>query len=203
LVNGSIPISERFARLPLGIYNLITQKLGFPLLLGMLTVNNFLIRRFGDKLGKEKILRLFNLVAIFTIFYTILLPLGGYKFYRPNIIRYDTIMPVTIALIGLYAMSSIYLIRIFSSNKRRVYAIVLFLIALVFTFSDKPEFGKNKCEIEGLNQIAQSKDSVVEIKSDCNIMSWVKITDPNMSELNAELLLKWNITDNKKLYFQK
>lgn len=203
LVNDSLPIGERFSRLPMGIYNLVTQKLGFPLLLAMILLNNLLIRQSNIEVEKEKILRLFNLVGLFAIFYILLLPFGGYKFYRPNIIRYDTIMPVTIALIGLYGISSLFLIRTLKASKRNLYGFVVAIVALIFTFSDKPEFGKNECEINGLMEIAQSKDSIVEVKSDCNIMSWVKITDPNMSELNAGLLKKLKITEVKKLYYQK
>ncbi|GEM_PF-1333646 len=74
---------------------------------------------------------------------------------------------------------------------------------LVYTLADISKLDENKCEIQALNNISNSPDKVVELSNDCNIMSWGKMTDYKNSELKSELLLLWNITSEKKLFYQK
>jgi len=93
---GLIPVTERYLRLPSGIYYQFTQKLGFPLLFVFIGVNMFIIRKkFFDKKGK-KIISSLKWIALFAFIYILLLPLGGYRPYRSNILRFDTVMPITI-----------------------------------------------------------------------------------------------------------
>jgi hypothetical protein len=69
--------------------------------------------------------------------------------------------------------------------------------------SDEALLDKNRCEKNTLEQIAKSKDSIVVIENDCKVLSWEKINKPEDSELNAQLLQIWNITKDKKLYYNK
>ena len=97
-----IPLSEMYLKLPEGIYNQFTQKLGFPVLFIILTLNTIIISRKFKTLEGKKTLSIFKWIGIFSLFYILLLPLGGYRAYRPNILRYDTIMPITLSLMFIF-----------------------------------------------------------------------------------------------------
>jgi hypothetical protein len=197
-----IPISERYMRLPEGIYYLISQKIGYPLLLIMIGINAFLIYKFYKTIEGNKILNLLKWIGIFSLFYIILLPLGGYRPYRHDIIRYDSIMPITLALIFIYGLSTIFLIKNTNNIRSYIYLILIIAFSIVYTLADKLEPGRKDCEKNALAQLANSKEDTVLLNCDCSVMAWEKITEPNQSEFNAELLQYWGITKEKKLYYQ-
>ena len=198
-----ISVSERYSRLPQGLYLLLTQKIGYPLLLIMIGINAFLIHKGHKTPEGKKILNLLKWIGIFSILYISLLPLGGYRSYRPNIIRYDSIMPITIALIIFYGLSAYFLITHFQNNAKKVYIAAIIGFSFVYTLADEPEWDKNKCEINAFENLASSKVKIVLLENDCSVLAWKKIDDPASSEFNAQLLQFWGITEEKKLYYQK
>jgi len=169
----------------------------------MLAINTLIIWKKHNQTEGQKILRLLKWIVIFSAFFIFLLPLGGFRTYRPNILRYDTIMPITICLIFIYGISTYFLINNVSTKYKKYYLSGVIIIMLIFTYADKPNFSENVCERQALETIAQSPEKIVFLKSDCTIMSWEKITDYKDSELNAKLLQYWNVTKEKKLYEQK
>lgn len=201
-IGETIPMAERYASIPKGLLLISTQKIGIPLLFAAIGVNIFLLRKYFMSAETFKLLRFFSWIGAFALVYILLLPLGGYKSYRPHILRYDTIIPITIGLIFMYAASSYYLLKSFTGLRLKLYLIPIFIVVVVFTLADAPNWNQNKCEKAALKTIAQSEEEIVLISNDCTLLSWSKITDPNASDLNAELLKKWNITKNKKLYYQ-
>ncbi|GAB2456922.1 hypothetical protein GCM10011375_05220 [Hymenobacter qilianensis] len=46
----------------------------------------------------------------------------------------------------------------------------------------------NQCERAAFQQLAQSREPIVHLNSDCTVMAWEKITDPLQSDNNAQLL---------------
>lgn len=202
-LNENVPVLERYSKIPMGLLTILTQKIGFPILLLFIGINLFIIFRALKNTEGEKLIALFKWIGIFSLLYILLLPLGGYKSYRPNIIRYDTFMPITLGLMLMYGMSAFFIIRNLQGKLKKWYLVLIAVFVLIFTFADKPEFDKNDCEKAELERIAQSSDSVVVIGSDCNVLSWEKITDPKLSEPNAQLIKDWKITNDKKLYYQE
>lgn len=198
----TISISERYARIPKGIITVVTQKIGFPIFLIAISINIFLLRRNIHSNEIKKSLRIFSLIGLFSLFYILLLPLGGYKEYRPYILRYDTIMPITIGLIFIYAMSSYQLIRRFEGKSKKIYLVFITLFTLIFSNADRPEFNKNECEKLALAKISKSNDKVVFVGSNCTVLSWDNVVDSTNSAINGQLLKKWNITNDNKLYSQ-
>ncbi|MGZ4048883.1 MAG: hypothetical protein ACXVPU_08850 [Bacteroidia bacterium] len=198
-----ISVSERYSRLPQGFYFLLTRKIGYPLLLIMIGANAYFINKNYKTADGKKILSLLKWIGIFSILYIVLLPLGGYRSYRPNIIRYDSIMPITIALIIFYGLSTYFLITHFKNNSRMIYIVTIIGFSFVYTLADEPEWGKNKCEINALEKLAASREKIVLLENDCSVLAWEKIKDPRSSELNARLLQFWGITNEEKLYYQK
>jgi len=199
----TISISERYARIPKGILSIVTEKIGFPILLIVIGINIFLLRRNIQNNEIKKTLRIFRWIGLFALFYILLLPLGGYKEYRPYILRYDTIMPITIGLIFIYAMSSFQLIKHLNGKSKYLYLALTFVFTFVFTNADKLELNKNACEKLALEKISKSNDKVVLIENDCTVLSWDKITDPTKSALNGKLLKIWKITSDNKQYYQR
>jgi len=197
-----IPISQRYLRLPEGIYYLVSQKIGYPLLLIIIGINAFLIYKFYKSEEGNKILNLLKWIGMFSLFYILLLPLGGYRTYRPDIIRYDTVMPITLALIFIYGLSTIFLLKNIKNKGNYVYLILVIAFSIVYTLADKLEPGRNKCEKESLTRLANSKENTVFLNSDCTVMSWEKITDSTASSFNGELLQYWGVTKEVKHYYQ-
>jgi hypothetical protein len=52
-------------------------------------------------------------------------------------------------------------------------------------------------------QIANSQEDIVGIQDKCTVLSWNIIEKPQDSKLNVELLKRWRIIDNDKLYYYK
>jgi hypothetical protein len=151
----------------------------------------------------KKILTIFKWIGIFALLYILLLPLGGYRDYRPNVLRYDTIMPITLCLFFMFGLSSQYLFKIMTRKQKTWYIPIIVGILLIFTISDKAEFANNKCERIALNEISESNNKIVELNTDCSVISWTKLLKPEDSELQAQLLTIWRMTNDKKLYFNK
>lgn len=198
----TVSISERYSRIPKGILKVVTQKIGFPIFLIVIAINIFLLRRIIIDNEIKKSLRIFSWIGLFALVYILLLPLGGYKEYRPYILRYDTIMPITLGLIFIYAMSSYQLIKHFNGKSKYLYLTLTFIFTFVFSNADKLELNKNACEKLALEKISKSNDKVVLIENDCTVLSWDKITDSTKSALNGQLLKKWKITSDNKQYYQ-
>ncbi|MFH2142410.1 MAG: hypothetical protein ABIJ97_08315 [Bacteroidota bacterium] len=198
-----VSIGELYSRLPEGIYYQFTQKLGFPVLFVVLIINSLLIHyKFRNTEG-NKILYIFKWIGIFSLIYILLLPLGGYREYRPNILRYDTIMPITLCLVFVFGLSSLFLIKNLLIKSKMWYIPFIALILFVYTNSDKGNFSNNDCERKALQEISMSRDNVIILNSDCTVLSWKKITKPEDSDINAQLLNIWGVTKEKKLYYCK
>ncbi|MBK6642005.1 MAG: hypothetical protein IPG39_12660 [Bacteroidetes bacterium] len=189
--------------MPEGLYYQFTQKLGFPVLLVVLALNALIIRIKYRTLEGQQVLNMLIWIGIFSVCYVLLLPLGGYRSYRPYILRYDTIMPVTLSLIFIFGVSTFYLFRNMSYRQLIWYVPVILTVLFIYTNSDEPDFENNKCEMAALQKIAGSVADVIEIEEDCSVVDWRKTLKPEDSELNAQLLTIWRITDRKKLYYNK
>jgi len=203
--NANIEISlwERYSLLPNGIINLLNHmSLVIPLIV-MIAINALLIMKYFNKGQGRKILCLLKWIVICSFIYILLLPLGGYRWYRPDIVRYDTVMPVTLALIIIFGLSAYFLIYNLSSKFKVIFSSLITIFLLIYCLEDKSTKGTNGCQRNSLYEISESKEDIVLINSDCNVMSWQKIKDYKESELNAELLKYWGVTKEKKLYYQK
>lgn len=200
---NKIPLYELYLKLPKGIYYQFTQKIGFPILFLILFLNTIIIKKHFKSTEGEKILKIFKYIGIFSIIYILLLPLGGYRVYRPYVLRYDTIMPITLSLIFIFGATTLYILKQMKNSQKAWYIPLILSVLLIFTNADKSNFSKNQCEKLALIKISESKDNIVQLNEDCTVISWDKIINPEDSELNAQLLVLWRITKDKKLYFNK
>jgi len=203
--NSDDPISiiERYLKLPYGIYLLVIKKLGFPLIFIMITVNLIIIRKNYRSEEGDKLFTFIKWIGLFAIIYILLLPLGGYRGYRPFTLRYDTIIPITLALIFVFGSTTFYLIKNISKKYKTVYLTGVITLLLFFTINDNLDLEDNQCERESLEKIARSTEDIVALDCDWPVMEWITISDYRHSKRNAELFKYWNITKEKKLYYHK
>lgn len=197
-----ISLAERFSRLPEGIFSQLFHSLGFPLMLLVIGINTWYIKRINNDEGK-KLLRILIWIGSFALLYILLLPFGGYRPYRPRIIRYDTFMPVTVALIYYFGASTYFLIKHFKTISKQRYVTAVLICLLVFTFADLKGIGRNRCERQAFEKMARSNDSVIAIPNDCFVLDWQNVHDYRQTEIKAELIYYWNISDKKILFYNE
>ncbi len=198
----TIPLSERYSRLPVGLFSHFTQKLGLPLLIAMLLLNYFILKKFSTE-KSSRILKMLHWFFILSFVYILLLPLGGYRSYRPDIIRRDTVMPLNLGLMLFYGVTAFHIIKNVQFKWKKKYYFLIAAFSGIFLFADTEVRKSNKCERDAIEKIAQSKDKLIFLDNDCTVMDWHKNPDPNNTESKMEMLRYWGIIKEKKLYYQK
>jgi hypothetical protein len=203
LTGASISIAERYSRLPMGLFYQLTGKLGIPLLLLLVILNTVLLRRQAATPERRRLVTIVKWLGFFALIYLLLLPLGGYRVYRPDIIRRDTFLPVILGLVFAYGLTSLYLLRTLPRPQAGRYGFGIAVFVVFMTLADKPVKGDNACEKASLRQLADSTEPIVRLENaECKVMSWFPITDPAESDPNAQMLQYWGITKEKHLYYQ-
>ena len=202
---ATLPIGARYRLVPQGVWEELTSKLGLPLLVLGCLANVQLIRRLlPPSAESQRIGLVLRYLGGFALVYVALLPLGGYRNYRPLILRHDSIVPITVALIGFYALSGTYLLTHLRGRARGWCAVGAVAIAFIFTNADRKVIPNNNNgrERRALALLSRADAaSVVRLPESCTVLSWEPITSPNESLTNAELLEYWGITHGKKLYY--
>ncbi|MGI4862647.1 MAG: hypothetical protein ACRYFZ_01900 [Janthinobacterium lividum] len=200
-------LGERYQLVPYGIFDELTSKLGLPLLVLGCLANRLLIRRLLPPTAEaRRIGQVLRWLGWFVLVYVALLPLGGYRVYRPLILRHDSILPITIGLVGFYALSAGYLVRNLRGRSLYCYGVGVVVIAFIFTNADRRINSRhdNTCERQALARLAQAGPApVVRLPDECPVLSWDPILNPNESLTNAELLTYWGITSHPTLYYYK
>ena len=196
---------QLYQLLPFGIYTQLTWQPGLPVLLGVLLLNGQLVRRaLPPTPGRQRVLLAMRCVGLFAVIYLLLLPLGGYRSYRPYLLRNDSILPILLGLIFAYGLSTYFLALQLRGRLRGGYLAVVVLAAGFFLYADrKLEMPVNNgCERWAMDQLSRAPEPVVQVANFCNILTWTPITDYHQSEINAEMLRYWGVTKTKKLYQQ-
>ena len=199
----TVTLSERYKLLPTGLYYSFSQKLGLPILLLMTLLNLFLISKQERTENTKQLFVRGKWIALFIAIYILILPFGGYREYRPNIVRADTLLPVIICIIYMFGISTRYLLSREPSKLKHIYSGVVILFLMVFVVADKSVTSENDCEKDALNKIALSTEEIVYIDNQCTVMSWNKISDYRNSKLNCELFKRWGVIKIEKAYYQK
>lgn len=199
-------LGELYQRLPQGIWNALTGKLGLPLLVLFVVLNGQLVRRFTlPTVEGQRVRQLLRWLALFAGLYLLLLPLGGYRPYRDYLVRNDSALPVLLGLVLVYGVTTVHLLGQLPARVRRWYLGGVLALTGVFVGADHHLWYRgenNGCERASLALLAQSPEPVVRLPADCKVMSWVPLADPQQSVANAELLYYWGVTPGRKLYYQ-
>ncbi len=186
-IDNALPLWERYLRLPEGVFSLLTTKLGPMLLIAMLLLNYTLLARRD---GGVRWRRSYLFFILFVLCYTLLLPLGGYRDYRPGVVRYDTWLPVTLGAIILYTAGVSHLLRF--RYARHWYTGIVVVVALVFTIADQPTVTSD-CERQILHRVARTLRPAALRSDTCRVMDWHPNSDEYTIEGNVSLLRHWNI----------
>ncbi len=198
----AIPFIQRYKQLPAGLISQLFHSSGFPLMLVIIGINMFIIKR-NNYPGKEKFTRILNWIGGFALIYILLLPIGGYRPYRPMIIRYDTFIPVNIALFYFFGATTYLIIHQIKGKKRKLYLSGIVIYLLLLTVADFKGMGKNKCERAAFEKMATSNEEIVPIPKGCYVLDWENEFDYRNNEKKAELIHYWKITPKKKLFYNE
>ena len=199
-------LGELYRLLPQGIWRQLTWQPGLPVLLALLLLNAWLVRRWVPaSLEGQRILFILHAVGLFAVGYVLLLPFGGYRSYRPLLLRNDSILPITLGVIFAYGASTYFLVEQLQGTAHRRYLTLVGLTAAFFTIADCRLTPRepNDCQRASLEQLARAPAPIVQIGPTCTVLSWTPIIDFHQSEYNAEMLRYWGVTTEKKLYFQQ
>lgn len=139
--------------------------------------------------------KLFLFILVLVLTYTLLLPLGGVRDYRPLLIRGDTYI-LTSALLLLFFVSSI--VRWINFDKIGLKSCIFGLFMLGFFYAvDLDGFGKNNCEKRTLHQVYNYKGSEdLILAHQCDVLSWGPMTNRHLAKINTDFLWSMKILDH-------
>ncbi|MDB5229025.1 MAG: hypothetical protein JWN78_3218 [Bacteroidota bacterium] len=192
-------LHERYLLLMQGIPKFFSKTPAYIYILILFAVNIIILRKIKLQPDEKRILRAAPLVIIFCLIYIALLPLGGYRVYRPFIIRYDTFMPVTFIVLFYLAFTSLLVV----SAKNKIYISFIVIIGLIFLVNDKPLFHANKCEKYYLRTLSHTKEDTLVFPKDCNIIEWHYSTTFSDSRSTSLMLTEWGITKKPVYFYQE
>jgi len=201
--NGEVlTLAERYRMLPKGFIEMFKVR-PFVIFVALSVLNFAIIALKFPKKGNATI-RIFLWMNIFALFYIILLPLGGYRSYRPVIIRYDVMIAVSFLYIFYLVYSTLFLIENFTQNKVKI-PYLIGCLAFMFYFSaiDKPlpwGWGNEK-EIAAIWEIQAATETPVVLTEEATVVSWVPAYSVEESRNASEMLFIWHITDKVKPFY--
>jgi hypothetical protein len=204
-IEDMLSLKDRYLILPKGVFKSVTT-ISYSIFLFLLISNYLLVcYKYKNVAQSRRIFGLYKFLIVFSLIYILLLPLGGYRPYRPFILRYDTLLPVTVLSIITICYTSIFILIQLKTEKwkyylKTLYFSVLFLILLFFLVKNKT-YVFNECEKSSLYIISQSEEDVIALLPDCCVISWEPLKTPEESKNYGELLYLWKITDKPKLYY--
>lgn len=195
--NLSMSLGQRYFLMLKGLYYIFTLRSAF-LYIGILAIINiyFLFRNRLDVEYKKRLNILIPLTC-FVFSYLFLLPIGGYRSYRPYIIRYDTLLPVTFMIVFFLVSTSVFIFSTFKSSRLKSgYGLILMVFIGIFTLYDlNPEKSVNACQKQSLYFLHENKDSVLTIPRDCALGTWSTqdFDDEQTQIMLTKLFRKWEI----------
>jgi len=205
LTTMTVSVAQRYQLLPHGVRAILTDRLGLPLLLGGCLVNLVLVRYLLPPTPENRRLRpTLGWVGLFALAYALLLPLGGYRPYRPYILHHDCIVPITVALVVFYGLSAGRLLGQLQGAQRRWYIGALVVVAFIYLNADRRlyKYGDKVREYQALQLLARpDAPAVVRLPHRETVLAWDPITEPASSITIAEMLRYWRVTNGLKLYY--
>lgn len=202
---ANIPLAMRYKKFFVGVPKFLSYKPTFIWLTLLSVVNLFLLNRLNFFKRYPKLKWALVAIVVMCMVYLLLLPLGGYRPYRPLIVRYDTIVPVTLVTLFLLVFSSFELLRRLNGRTQQFYTVFLIGILAIFIFADWSYLNGSRedCQRKELYKIYASEERIVQLEDDCTILSWSIMPDHNYSGFIGEALRDWKIAKQDILFYQK
>ncbi len=199
---AAVPLLARFGLLPIGLWGLLTKKLGVSLLIVLLLLVSQWVNHLPASQDRYRFKQALRWGLGFTLFYILLIPFGGYREYRPNILRYDLLLPITTFLLLLYGWAVLLLTRYLPKPRHWVLCVLLGSVALIYTSADGFDAREKNCEYEALELIATSEEAEVVLEQECRVLSWTRIREPEGSRDQAAFLQLMGVTPQAVRYYQ-
>lgn len=170
--NTSIELGQRYLLLFKGLWHLVSRNWIWPVLLAFVGLNTFLLKYLSPSV-RQAVYHRGMVLGLFVMLYIFLLPLGGYRSYRPLIVRYDVIIPVSLAAIYFYLHSSMKLLAhlAIETKKNYVWGIGLMSIGL-FASSFPLKLKAHEEQKQVLLHLMQQTDTLVPMPTHCNVGTW-------------------------------
>lgn len=195
-----LPLADRYRMFSTGFLMMFQEK-PFVIFFALSVLNFAIIRIFIPQKGKVPV-QLFLWINVFALIYMALLPFGGYRPYRPFIIRYDVMIAVSFLYIFYLVHSTIFLIEHIPQNVVRIpYLIGCLAFMIYFTVIDKPLLWDNYIEIAAIRKIQESTETPVVLTVPATVVSWFPAYSVEDSKNVSEILYIWHITDTPKPFY--
>lgn len=203
-------LAERYALFGQGFYYEYIWNDFHPaplaILFGLILLNTGFIFKILEKNTRRTYLATLAIILIFITVYTLMLPLGGYRTYRPFVVRYDVGMPNTLSIFFLFFYSSALLLAHFKGKAKLLYAAPLLGLLIFMTIIDRvPNPPSNACEYTCLKQFAHTEKQLVKLPP-CPVLSWHLFSGTTGIESVpvAGCLYRWGVIDrpDKRYYNQ-
>ena len=192
-------IMERYTRTPTGLLELFSKTPAIPILLGVVLLN-MIILHVVRSAGVRALRSDMAWLLLFVSLYVALLPWGGYRPWRENMIRFDTMIPFTMVLFYFYLATTWHVIGTITTRKW-AYGLFIGGVLVHFTVTDFNASFSNAYEVRMIQRIARSPENIVALPGSSKLLSWTVITDPGWSTLQGELLHQWRILDRPKRFY--
>ena len=199
-MNLKLSILERYQKLPFGLFKILTENLGWSLIIVFTCTNTYLARK-TNALSTYKMNRTIKYIGLFILLYIAFLPLGGYREYRPFILRYDTLIPVTLIILMLNGTLILNNLHHINQQYKKYYIGFLVFIVAAFNFSDSKIPKNNLCEKNALLNISNSNNDTLRLTNDCTVMSWNKIKKSEALHLNSIFLKNVNVIQKNVIFY--
>lgn len=197
-----LTLAERYQMLPQGFLKMFDE-LPFVIFVALSVLNFAIVALKFPKKGNA-VIQIFIWMNVFALLYMVLLPLGGFRSYRPIIIRYDVMIGVTFLYIFHLVYSTLFLIENFSQNKVKIpYLIGCLAFMVYFSAVDKPlQLGwGNEREIAAIRKIQAATETPVVLTELATVVSWEPMYSVEQSRNASQMLYMWHITDSVKPFY--
>ena len=203
-VTQSIPLGERYALLPQGVFKTLTTHLGFGLLSAATALNLLLLQKSTSGPGFTTAVSMGRWLLAFGVLYLLLLPLGGYRPARPLIVRYDTIMPVTLCLFAFVGYTSYEVARGATARRLRWYLPLMALFGLAFANADRPSFDRNVGQRRLVSELQTAAPGDTLVLDDAaTLMRWTPVREAAASTPSVTVLRRWGVVEGAVWYRQE
>lgn len=201
--NVSVSIAQRYQLMFKGASDYFFQY-GLPYCYGLILLNFIFFRVYQASYLGTRGFRILSAFAITILAYLLLLPLGGYRPYRPNILRYDVTMPLTIFFIVTIVSGISILLNSLRGKQKLLYSFITITTLAVLWYQNFPISNDRKEQEIMLRMLASShSDSTVVLPYSSNFFHWGKIDNPEGSYNIKFMLQDWKITDRAVTFYQK
>lgn len=199
-------LPEVYRLLPQGIKWELNLTWALPTLLAVILLNALLLwRAVASSPSRQQVLAMLGWVGLFALVFLALMPLGGYRHYRPLLIRYDSILPVLIGIFFAFGASTHHLLHHLQGRLRTGYVVGVVCLLTSFSYADfvlTPVERNNSCERWSLVQMAYASEPVVRLSPICYVLSWDLQPDYHINEPKAQMLYFWGITSQPRPFYQ-